>query len=121
MTYAFVDRLQAGEVLVADGATGTNLQAVGLPPGTTPEDWVFTEPDRIRALQRSFVVAGSDLILTCTFGGTRIRLKESPYADRAAELNRRAVELAREAAGDRTLIGGSLGPLGSLLKPFDSQ
>jgi len=118
MAYLFSDRLNAGEVLVADGATGTNLQAVGLPPGTTPEDWVFDQPDRIRALQRSFVEAGSDLILTCTFGGTRIRLKESRYADRAAELNRRAVELARAATNDRTLIGGSMGPLGSLLKPF---
>jgi 5-methyltetrahydrofolate--homocysteine methyltransferase len=118
MTHSFTDRLKAGEVLVADGATGTNLQAVGLPPGTTPEDWVFDQPDRIRALQRSFVEAGSDVILTCTFGGTRIRLKESRYADRAAELNRRAVELARTAANDRTLIGGSMGPLGSLLKPF---
>jgi 5-methyltetrahydrofolate--homocysteine methyltransferase len=110
--------LQAGEVLIADGATGTNLQTVGLPPGTTPEEWVFTQPDRIRALQRSFVEAGSDLILTCTFGGTRLRLKESGYADRVVELNRRAVDLAREAANDGTLIGGSLGPLGSLLKPF---
>jgi 5-methyltetrahydrofolate--homocysteine methyltransferase len=91
---------------------------VGLPPGTLPQEWVFDQPDRIRALQRSFVEAGSDLILTCTFGGTRIRLKESPYADRVAELNRRAVELAREAAGDRTLVGGSMGPLGSLLRPF---
>jgi len=118
MAHSFTDRLKAGEILVADGATGTNLQVVGLPPGTTPEDWVFDQPDRIRALQRSFVEAGSDLILTCTFGGTRIRLKESRYADRAAELNRRAVELAREAAANRTLIGGSLGPLGSLLKPF---
>src|SRR5512136_2905693 len=118
MTNSFLARLQAGEVLVADGATGTNLQSVGLPPGTPPEEWVFDQPDQILALQRSFVEAGSDLILTCTFGGTRLRLKESKYADRAAELNRRAVELAREAAGDRALIGGSMGPLGSLLKPF---
>jgi 5-methyltetrahydrofolate--homocysteine methyltransferase len=118
MTNSFLARLQAGEVLVADGATGTNLQAVGLPPGTSPEDWVFDQPDRILALQRSFVEAGSDLILTCTFGGTRLRLKESKYADRAAELNRRAVELAREAAGKRALVGGSLGPTGQLLKPF---
>ncbi len=118
MTNSFLTRLQAGEVLVADGATGTNLQQVGLPPGTSPEEWVFDQPDRILALQRSFVEAGSDLILTCTFGGTRIRLKESKYADRAAELNRRAVELAREAAGDRALVGGSLGPTGQLLKPF---
>ena len=118
MTKSFSERLSAGEVLVADGATGTNLQAIGLPPGTSPEEWVFDQPDRIRALQRSFVEAGSDLILTCTFGGTRIRLKESRYAERAAELNRRAAELAREAAGDRALVGGSLGPLGSLLKPY---
>jgi 5-methyltetrahydrofolate--homocysteine methyltransferase len=118
MTSLFSERLSASEVLVADGATGTNLQAVGLPPGTSPEEWVFDQPDRIRALQRSFVEAGSDVILTCTFGGTRIRLKESRYAGRTAELNRRAVELAREAAGDRVLVGGSLGPLGTLLKPF---
>jgi 5-methyltetrahydrofolate--homocysteine methyltransferase len=118
MANSFTERLNAGEVLVADGATGTNLQAMGLPPGTTPEEWVFDQPDRIRALQRSFVEAGSDLILTCTFGGTRIRLKESRYADRVAELNRRAVELAREAAGGHALLGGSMGPLGSLLKPF---
>src|SRR5512139_145575 len=103
MTTLFSERLSAGEVLVADGATGTNLQAVGLPPGTSPEEWVFDQPDRIRALQRSFVEAGSDVILTCTFGGTRIRLKESRYAGRTAELNRRAVELARAAAADRTL------------------
>jgi 5-methyltetrahydrofolate--homocysteine methyltransferase len=118
MTNSFSDRLNAGEVLVADGATGTNLQAVGLPAGTSPEEWVFDQPDRIRALQRSFVEAGSDLILTCTFGGTQLRLKESRYAGRVAELNRRAVELARAAAGARTLIGGSMGPLGALLKPF---
>ncbi len=120
MTNSFRERLNLGEVLVADGATGTNLQAVGLPPGTSPEEWVFDQPDQIRALQRSFVEAGSDLILTCTFGGTRIRLKESRYAKRAAELNQRATELAREAAGDRALVGGSIGPLGSLLKPFGS-
>lgn len=118
MSEAFLQRLQAGEVLVADGATGTNLQQVGLPAGTSPEEWVFDQPERILTLQRAFVEAGSDLILTCTFGGTRIRLKESPYADRAVELNRRATELAREAAGDRALIGGSLGPTGQLLKPF---
>jgi 5-methyltetrahydrofolate--homocysteine methyltransferase len=118
MMNPFLARLQAGEVLVADGATGTNLQLVGLPPGTSPEDWVLDQPDRIVALQRSFVEAGSDLILTCTFGGTRLRLKESKYADRVAELNRRAVELAKEAASDRALVGGSLGPTGQLLKPF---
>jgi len=118
MANSFSDRLNSGEVMIADGATGTNLQAMGLPPGAPPEEWVLNQPDQILALQRSFVEAGSDLILTCTFGGTRLRLKESRHADRVAELNRRAVELAREAAGKRALVGGSMGPLGSLLKPF---
>lgn len=117
MSNRFLQRLQAGEVLVADGATGTNLQKVGLPSGAMPEDWVFEQPDRISALERSFAEAGSDLILTCTFGGTSIRLKDSKYADRAAELNRRAVDLARAAAPD-CLIGGSMGPTGQLFKPF---
>ena len=118
MSNVFLQRLQLGEILVADGATGTNLQTVGLPPGTTPEEWVFEQPDRIRALQRSFMEAGSDLVLTCTFGGTRLRMKESKYADRVAELNRRAADLAHEAVGDRALVGGSMGPTGLLLKPF---
>jgi 5-methyltetrahydrofolate--homocysteine methyltransferase len=118
MAKAFVDRLQAGDVLVADGATGTNLQGVGLPPGVSPEYWVFEHPDRILALQQAFVEAGADLILTCTFGGTRLRLKESPYADRVGELNRRAAGIARQAAREDTLIGGSMGPTGVLLKPF---
>ena len=118
MSNGFLQRLQSGEILVADGATGTNLQLMGLPAGATPEEWVFEQPDRILALQRSFVQAGSDLVLTCTFGGTRLRLKESKYADRVAELNRRAADLAHEAVGDRALVGGSMGPTGLLLKPF---
>src|SRR5512136_3065795 len=98
MTSRFLDRLQAGEILVADGATGTNLQGVGLKPGSAPEEWVFDQPDQILSLQQAFVDAGSDIVLTCTFGGTRIRMKESRYADRVVELNQRAADLAREAA-----------------------
>ena len=120
MTSQFLERLQAGEVLVADGATGTNLQAAGLKPGASPEEWVFDHPERIVNLHRSFVEAGSDIILTDTFGGTYLRLKDSKYADRAAELNRQAVTLAREAASARAgvMVGGSLGPIGLLLEPF---
>ena len=120
MTSRFLDRLYAGEVLIADGATGTNLQQAGLQPGTTPEEWVFDQPEQILALQQTFVAAGSDVILTCTFGGTRIRMKESRYADRVTELNQRAAEIARHAARQRegVMVGGSLGPTGVLLKPF---
>jgi 5-methyltetrahydrofolate--homocysteine methyltransferase len=116
----FIERLQSGEILVSDGATGTNLQKVGLNAGKSPEDWVLEQPDKIRTLAESFAEAGSDILLTCTFGGTRLRLRESQYKDRVAEINQRAAELARKAASKRrgVLVGGSLGPTGLLLKPY---
>ena len=120
MANRFLERLQTNDVLIADGATGTNLQAVGLQPGVSPEEWVFDQPDKILALHQAWVAAGSDIILTCTFGGTRVRMRESKYADRAPELNKRAAGLACEAADARAgvLVAGSIGPTGQLLKPF---
>ncbi|MGD0610547.1 MAG: homocysteine S-methyltransferase family protein [Anaerolineales bacterium] len=116
----FLERLQAGQVLVADGATGTNLQKMGLKPGDPPEDLVLEQPELILELEHAFVAAGSDLILTCTFGGTRLRMKDSKYSERAAEVNARAAELARKAAATRSgvLVAGSMGPTGQLMKPF---
>jgi 5-methyltetrahydrofolate--homocysteine methyltransferase len=116
----FLERLNAGEIMVADGATGTNLQKMGVKPGTPPEDLVMDDPDTILKLETAFVDAGADIILTCTFGGTRLRMKESKYADRAPEVNKRAVELACQAASNRAsvLVAGSMGPTGGLLKPF---
>jgi 5-methyltetrahydrofolate--homocysteine methyltransferase len=114
----FLDRLEGGDVLIADGATGTTCQHMGLPLGVAPEEWVLTDPDRIVALHQGFAQAGSDLVLTCTFGGTSIRLAEGPASGRASELNRRAAELAREAVGPDILVGGSLGPTGQLCEPL---
>jgi 5-methyltetrahydrofolate--homocysteine methyltransferase len=113
-------RLKADEILVADGATGTNLQLQGLPAGTSPEDWVFDAPDKILELETDFVNAGADIILTCTFGGSRIAMRRSKHADQVVELNRRAGELARRAASVRgdVLVAGSMGPLGQLLQPY---
>jgi methionine synthase I (cobalamin-dependent) len=125
-TKALLARLRAGEVLLADGATGTMLQGVGLEAGQAPERWVLEQPDRIRALHRSYVDAGSDLILTCTFGGTRYRLASHGLADRVVEVNRRAAELAREiarestreSAGKEVYVVGDMGPTGQLLHPL---
>jgi 5-methyltetrahydrofolate--homocysteine methyltransferase len=116
----FLERLNAGEVLVADGATGTNLQKMGLKGKYVPEDLVLDQPDILLKLETSFVEAGSDIILTCTFGGASIRMKESKYASRSAEVNTRAAELARKAASNRAgvLVAGSIGPTGALMKPF---
>jgi 5-methyltetrahydrofolate--homocysteine methyltransferase len=120
MMNKFLERLNTGEILVADGATGTNLIKMGFKPGTVPEDLVMDDPETILKLESAFVEAGSDIILTCTFGGTGLRLKESKYAGHAPEVNKRAVELARQAAqgGREVLVAGSMGPTGGLIKPF---
>jgi 5-methyltetrahydrofolate--homocysteine methyltransferase len=116
----FLERLQSGKTLVADGATGTNLHKLGLQPGIAPEDLVFDQPELILKLESAFAAAGSDILLTCTFGGTRLRMKESKYAQRVTDLNIRAVELARKAASvrDDILVAGSIGPTGLLMKPY---
>ncbi len=119
MAASFLDRLRAGEVLVADGATGTNLQQRGLGRGVSSERWVLDNPDQIVRLHCDFIEAGSDLILTSTFGATSIRLEQSGLAARCAEVNRKAVNLARQAAeSSGTLVAGSMGPTGHLLKPL---
>jgi 5-methyltetrahydrofolate--homocysteine methyltransferase len=116
----FLERLNAGEILVADGATGSNLQKMGLKPGRPPEDLIVDSPDILLKLARSFVEAGSDIVLTCTFGGTRMRMKDSKYQARTPEVNMRAAEIARQAASarDGVLVAGSMGPVGALIKPY---
>jgi methionine synthase I (cobalamin-dependent) len=118
-TESFVARLDEHGVLLADGATATNYQAAGLEPGTAPEEWLFEAPERVLELHRSYVAAGADVILTCSFGGTRLRLSHSPtLADRAREVNLRAAELACEAAAGRAFVAGAMGPTGELLEPL---
>ncbi|HET9104838.1 MAG TPA: homocysteine S-methyltransferase family protein [Solirubrobacteraceae bacterium] len=114
----FHDLLATRGVLLADGATGTNFQDMGIEPGVAPEEWVTDAPERVLDLHRRFVDAGSDLLLTCSFGASPIRLLDSPLAGRADEINTRAAELAREAAGDGVLVAGSVGPTGQLPEPY---
>jgi 5-methyltetrahydrofolate--homocysteine methyltransferase len=115
----FKERLAAGEVFVIDGATGTNLQRTGLPVGAAAEIWVLENPEAIADLERAFVAAGSDILLTCTFGGTRLRLEASGLTDRFEEINRKAVEIAQAVtAGSDVLVAGSLGPTGQMLAPL---
>src|SRR5688572_25207790 len=115
----FLERLNNGEILIADGATGSNLQKMGLKPGKPPEDLIIDEPETLLKLASSFAEAGSDIILTCTFGGTRMRMKDSKYQDRTPEVNMRAAEIARKAAAlNGGLVAGSMGPVGAILKPY---
>lgn len=108
-------------VLLADGATGTTLFDMGLTSGDAPEFWNVDRPDNIRKLHQDFVDAGSDIILTNSFGGTRHRLKLHNAQDRVHELNERAAEIAREiadAAPHEVIVAGSVGPTGELLVPL---
>lgn len=108
-------------VLLADGATGTNFFNMGLVSGDAPELWNEDEPEKVKTLHQSFVDAGSDIILTNTFGGNRHRLKLHNAQDRAHELNKKAALLAREVAdqADKTvLVAGSVGPTGELFEPL---
>jgi 5-methyltetrahydrofolate--homocysteine methyltransferase len=115
----FLERLQAGKVLVLDGATGTNLQRRGLPVGTPSDIWVMDNPAGVQQLHRDFLKAGSDLILTNTFGSSRLHLGHAGLADRFEQTNRQAVALAMQAAQEtNALVAGSIGPLGEMLQPY---
>src|SRR3954454_5010073 len=105
---SFLDLLDERSVLVADGATGTNYQNMGIEPGVAPEEWVFDAPDNVRELHRRIFDAGSDLVLTCTFGATTPRLAHGALAGRTRDVNVRPAGLAREAAGAARLVAGSM-------------
>lgn len=125
MSIAVLENLLAErDVLLADGATGTNMFALGLPAGHAPEDWNIAEPDKVHALYRGFVDAGSDIILTNSFGGTAFRLKLHGLQDRVVELNQAAATLAREVVAEVSrpvVVAGSVGPTGELLVPLGSM
>lgn len=105
--------------LLADGAMGTELMRAGLEPGGCGEIWNLTQPEKILAIQSRYVEAGSDCLLTNTFGASRIMLNRHSHGDRAAAINRAAVEIARQAFGNRDgYVIGDIGPFGGLLEPY---
>ena len=112
------DLLVEPGVLIADGATGTFLQQAGLPRGMAPERWNLENPEAILSLHRSYLDAGSQVILTNSFGGNRYRLARHRLAEQAHELNRIAAQLAVQAAGTTAWVLGDMGPLGELLAPL---
>jgi 5-methyltetrahydrofolate--homocysteine methyltransferase len=118
MSETLRQRLSGKGVLVADGATGTMLQAAGLSEGTAPESWNLTHPEKILDLHRAYLEAGSQIILTNSFGGSRFRLGKKGLQDKVHEVNRAAATLAKEAAGQEAFVAGSMGPTGELMKPL---
>jgi 5-methyltetrahydrofolate--homocysteine methyltransferase len=105
--------------LLADGAMGTQLMFAGLEQGSCGEAWNLTHPERVLAIQRRYADAGSDCILTNTFGGSRIMLNRHGNADDVVRINQAAVAIVREAFGTRQgFVIGDIGPFGGLMEPY---
>lgn len=105
--------------MLADGAMGTQLMFAGLESGGCGEAWNLNHPEKVLAIQRRYAEAGSDCLLTNTFGGSRIMLNRHGHADNVAALNRAAVAIARQAfAGKDGYVIGDMGPFGGLMEPY---
>jgi 5-methyltetrahydrofolate--homocysteine methyltransferase len=114
----FMDRIKAGEVLVADGAMGTMLIAEGLKIGDCPELLNLARPELISKIARSYAEAGAQIVHTNTFGGSALKLASYGLDGKTEEINGRAVEIAKNAVGDKARVSGSCGPSGKILAPY---
>ncbi len=118
MTDKLLKRLSS-EVLLGDGAMGTQLQAAGLEPGGCGEAWNVDHPEKILEIQRRYVSAGSDCLITNTFGGSRVMLERHGEGERVVAINEAAVRIARQAFDDAPgFVIGDIGPFGGLLEPI---
>ena len=113
-----VERLEAGEVLVADGAMGTMLQQKGLAPGQCPESFNLTCPEVLEQVAAQYRQAGADIVQTNTFGGSPLKLAAYGLADQTEQVNQAAVRAVRGTVGDSAFVSGSCGPCGRMLKPY---
>jgi len=113
----FLKRLGKG-VMILDGSMGALLQGRGLPSGYAPDLWNLEKPDVIVAVQREYAKAGSDILLTNTFGASRRRLAEYDAYGKLKAINEAAVANARKAGGSKVLVAGDIGPCGTTVQPF---
>jgi 5-methyltetrahydrofolate--homocysteine methyltransferase len=113
-----LDRVKDGEILIADGATGTLLWDYGLAPGQPPESFNLTHPEILEEIARQYLDAGADIIQTNTFGGSPARLSLFGLDDKTEEINRNAVVAAKKAAQGGAYVAASCGPSGKILKPY---
>ena len=115
---SILDRLARGEVLISDGATGTYLQEHGLEPGGCPEELNASRPEVVRDMARDYFEAGSDMVLTNSFGANRFMLGKYGYNDQVREFNLLAAQHARSQAPPGHYVVGSVGPTGEFLEPL---
>jgi 5-methyltetrahydrofolate--homocysteine methyltransferase len=119
MMHPLIRKLVDRAPVITDGAWGTQLQARGLAPGEVPDLWNLSHPTEVAAVARAYVDAGSDIILTNTFGANRFRLEDCGAAGQVAEINKAGVALSRQAAGRGALVFASIGPSGKLIMNGD--
>lgn len=106
------------EGLIFDGAMGTMLMEKGLEQGKPPEIFNLENPEAVKSVHESYISAGAEVITTNTFGGTALKLSKTELKGKQEEVNKVAVEIAREAAGGKVFVAGDIGPTGEMLKPF---
>jgi methionine synthase I (cobalamin-dependent) len=111
----FLADLLSSSPLLTDGAWGTQLQARGLEVGACPDAWNLSHPEKVEQVAGAYVEAGSQIILTNTFGANRFMLARHELAEKAAAINRAGVEISRRAAGDHARVFASVGPSGVML------
>lgn len=114
MSSLIAELLQSRPV-VTDGAWGTHLQLLGLPSGTCPDQWNLTHPELVEEVPRSYVEAGSQIVLTNTFRANRVALADYGLADQVVAINQAGGTISRRAAGSRARVFGSIGPSGKML------
>ncbi len=117
MTREEFRKLIEQKLVILDGATGTELAKRGMPAGVAPELWSLEHPEAVMDLQRAYIEAGSDIVYTPTFGGTRFKLSNFGLVERLGEINRGLAEISKKAAGGR-FVFGDLAPTGYFIEPF---
>ena len=115
---SIIDRLQNGEILLSDGAMGTELQKRGLPSGHCPEEYNISHPQIIQSVYKDYYDAGSDIVETNSFGGNRMRLAAHGMQDKVKEFCRHSAELAKEVCPQGRFVAGSIGPTGGMMAPL---
>jgi len=113
-----LSKLSNNNILLLDGALGTVLHQRGLEPGACPESLNAQRPEMVQTVIAEYVAAGSDIVETNSFGGTRYQLGHYGLEDKVFEYNKLAAEISKKAAADHALVAGSIGPTGQFLKPL---
>lgn len=118
MPRPFLERIRQREVLLADGALGTMLMQRGLRSGASPDEFVLSRPEVLQDIAREYLAAGAEIMVTDTFGASPLKLASYGLAEKAEEINRRAVGLLRSVAAEKAYVFADIGPSGKIVKPY---